>query len=147
MIAAMTIQENLQIKAENFAECDLISSLLQDSLVYFSFYSFHEEKKCFRLLLNRFCWEFVDKFEENQCHFRVHSGLYIYNVRFISIDGNLKGERYLNLLSLHASPAEVNLIFSGSRGICLRVEQPLIYLKDLHDKYPTPSLPIHSDLY
>jgi hypothetical protein len=138
--------EKLLIKAENFAECDLISSLLQDSIFHLSFHSFHEELKCLRLMLNRFCWESVNSFDGDQSYYRVHSGLYIHNVESITANDNLKKDRYLNLLAFHSSNGEINLIFSEDRHIRVGVNNILIYLKDLHDKYPTTLLPKHDCL-
>jgi hypothetical protein len=135
--------ENLLIKAEDFADCDIISSLLQDSIFHVSFHSFHKEKKCLRLLLNRFCWEAADPFNEDQCYYRVHSGLYIGHVESVAANDDLKKDRYLNLLALHSSNGEINLVFSENKSILIGVSNILIYLKDLHDKYPTMSIPEH----
>jgi hypothetical protein len=137
-------RKDLSIKAENFEECDLISSFLQDSIFHISFHSFHEERKCFRLMLNRFCWESADSFEKNKCYHRVHSGLYIYHSSSVVASNNIIRDQYLSLLTIHASQNEINLIFSENKHICVRVDNLLIYLKDLHDKYSTLSIPIHN---
>jgi hypothetical protein len=55
----------------------------------------------------------------------------------------VKKDQYLNLLAFHASEDEINLAFSDNKRICVKVSGLLVYLKDLHDKYPTPSLPEH----
>lgn len=49
----------LQLKASNEEECDILSSLLQDSILHVHSHSFHEDRKCLRLVLNRFCWELL----------------------------------------------------------------------------------------
>ncbi|MDR1551534.1 MAG: DUF2948 family protein [Holosporaceae bacterium] len=139
-------EERLSLKAQNFEECDILSALLQDSILPFSFRSFHEDKKCLRLLLNRFCWESINSFDREKCHFRVHAGLYIYNVDYVRTYGDMAENRYLNLLALHSSPTEINLIFSGNKQICVGINRLLVYMKDLHVKYPTLSLPVHHDL-
>jgi hypothetical protein len=136
---------SLLIKAKNFNECDAVSSLVQDSLLHISFHSFHEEKKCLRFMLNRFCWESVDFFEEEECYHRVHSGLYIHNINSITINDNMRKDSYLNLLAFHSSENEINLIFSENKHMCIGISNVLVYLKDLHEKYPTISLPIHED--
>lgn len=141
----------LQLKAHDEEGCDVISSLLQDSILHISSHSFHEERKCLRLMLNRFCWELLNK--ENDAHsdshqyFRVHSGLYIHNVVDIIINDNFKKvteERYLNLLALHASKNEINLLFSGHKQVCLKISGISVHLKDLHQKYPTTVYPNHT---
>ncbi|MDR0968686.1 MAG: DUF2948 family protein [Holosporaceae bacterium] len=133
------------IKAEDLAGCDLISSLIQDSIFHLSFHSFHKEQKRFRLMLNRFCWESVKDFEKEGCYYRVHSGLYIHNVDSIIANDDVKKDRYLNLLTFHASEKEINMVFSDNKHICIKINGVLVYLKDLHDRYPTTSLPTHED--
>jgi hypothetical protein len=137
------MQENLLIKADDFEGGDLISSLIQDSIFHISFHSFREENKIFTLMLNRFCWESVSDFEEEKCYYRVHSGLYIHNVESVKANFGAEDDQYLNLLTFHLSENEINLIFSGNKHICIGVGGILVYLKDLHDRYPTSSLPRH----
>jgi hypothetical protein len=137
-------EDRLAIKAVCIDGGLLISSLLQDSIFHLSSYSFHQSKGCLRLLLNRFCWESAD--DGNQKFFRVHSGLYVYNVKSIAVSKNLKSkhENYLNLLAVQTPSTErVELTFSEHVSIFLEVNGICIYLKDLHDKHPTPSCPVH----
>lgn len=149
----------LQLKACDEEGCDVVSSLLQDSILHVFSHSFHEDKKCLRLMLNRFCWELLrnrrnteeydDQFCQERRYFRVHSGLYIHNVESITVNSNFKksvAERYLNLLAVHASKKEVNLLFSGHKNMCVKTSGLNIYLKDLHAKYPTLNLPEHECL-
>ncbi|MDR1561061.1 MAG: DUF2948 family protein [Holosporaceae bacterium] len=140
--------EVLLVKAEDTDNCDLLSSLLQDSIFHISCHSFHDDKRCLRLMLNRFCWESIDDFEQNQCYFRVHSGLYIHNVDSIVVNDNFKNinEKFLNLLTMHTTKNEVNLVFSDHKHVCVRIDKIQIYLKDLHDKYPTLTRPVHDAL-
>jgi hypothetical protein len=138
-------QDKLYIRAHDYESCDVISSLLQDSIFHMHSPSFHEEKGCLRLLLNRFCWELVeDSNAENL--FRVHSGLYIHNVNSIVVNDNfkkIKDEKYLNLLTMHVSSDEVNILFSEHKSMCVKINGIDIYLKDLHDRYPTSTQPQH----
>ena len=142
--------EKVFIKATDIESCDVISSLVQDSIFHVSTLSFHESKKCLRLLLNRFCWELVKDDSENEQkrnhYFRVHSGLYIHNIQNITINDNFKNvkkEKYVNLLAMHTSKNEINLLFSGHKTSCITVKNIGVHLKDLHHRYPTPSLPEH----
>ena len=138
------------IKAQSVRDCDIISALLQDSIFEISGCHYLKKEKCLRLLLNRFCWEHSHKFDEEECYHRVHTGLYIHNVKSIktnnlfSSDGSFKTSvPYLNLLAVHASESEINLVFSDKKHMCVEVENILVYLKDLHEKYPTLSKPEH----
>lgn len=138
------------IKATDIENSDIISSLLQDSIFHISAFSFHEHKKCLRLMINRFCWELTKNDSESEYkkkhYFRVHSGLYIHNIQSITINDkfkDLKGEKYVSLLAMHSSQDEINLLFSGHKVACIKVKDICVYLKDLHDVYPTPTMPEH----
>ncbi len=138
--------ERLYIKAINEQDCEVISALLQDSIFKISACDFDEKNRCLCLLLNRFCWEHSHKFNEEQCYHRVHSGLYIHNVINMKVNKNFRNQdyAYMNLLAVYASSKEINLLFSGHKHLYIEVDDILIYLKDLHEKYPTLSIPIHN---
>jgi hypothetical protein len=142
--------EKLYIKAQNYENCDIISSLLQDSIFHIHSPSFHENNGCLRLLLNRFCWELTEEStlenSNDETFFRVHSGLYIDNVNSIVINDNfkkIKQDKYLNLLTMHVSSSEINILFSEHRSMCIKINGICVYLKDLHDRYPTSIQPKH----
>lgn len=142
--------KGLFLKASDVESCDVISSLLQDSIIHISSLSFHEDRKCLRLMVNRFCWELLDESKKRKDHhyFRVHSGLYIHNIKNISISDNFKKilhDRYLNLLAMHYADDEISILFSGHKNAYIKIDDVCIYLKDLHEKYPTPSMPNHEN--
>lgn len=135
----------LNLKATDIFECDILSALLQDAIFYISFHSFHKEESCFRMMVHRFCWEHEEK-EEEHSNFRVHSGLYIHHVKDVKFNSaitNKQHEKFLNLLTMHASDNEINFIFSENKHIVVEVEKIAIYLKDLHEKTATTSRPQH----
>lgn len=142
----------LFLKATDEESCDLISALLQDSIFHISALSFHEERQCLRLMTNRFCWELVDynnSRKKEKGYFRVHSGLYIHNIQHIEISTNFekaKREKYLNLLAMHYSDGEISMLFSGYKRVYIKTNKLSVYFKDLHDKYPTASIPQHECL-
>ena len=142
------VMDKIFLKAQSTKDADIISALLQDSIFKVSGCKYIEEMKCFQVILNRFCWEHAHKFEEEQCYHRVHCGLYIHNVKSIKVNNFFKEKihHYYNLLALHASPNEINLVFSDQKHLYIEVDEILIYLKDLHDKYPTLSKPSHDFL-
>ena len=137
--------ERVCLKACSIQDCDVISSLLQDSILTLSSHKYYPSHNCLRLMLNRFCWESQHKIDEEQCYHRVHSGLYIHNVKNVFVNNNFySGEcRYLNLLAMHASEKEINLLFSENKHMYVEIDGLLVYLKDLHDKYPTSIKPEH----
>lgn len=134
----------LSLKATSVEECDVMSTLLQDSIFHFQYHDFDEQAGGFHLMLNRFCWE-DDKEPDNSSYYRVHSGLYIHNVISVKVNKSFRNNRhkYLSLLTMHASPREINLLFADNKHICIEVNDILVYLKDLHEKYPTLAKPIH----
>lgn len=135
----------LNLKATDSFECDILSSLLQDSIFHISFHSFDKEKSCFIMMVHRFCWEHENLNNEHS-DFRVHSGLYIHHVKDVKFNGSIvrnKEDKFLNLLTMHASDNEINFIFSENKHILVEVEKISIYLKDLHDKTPTITRPQH----
>ena len=138
--------EKIKLKAQSEKDCDIISSLLQDAVSRVSGCAYLEDQKCFRILFNRFCWEHSHKFDEEQCYHRIHSGLYIHNVKSIHVNDNFKQKtpHFYNLLAMHANNDEINLIFSDHRHIYIKVEKILVYLKDLHEHYPTLAKPEHN---
>lgn len=148
----------LALKATSLDECDLISALLQDSIYHLSHSDFHEEARCFYIMLNRFCWELctekaggsdVNFSDGNECYYRALCGLYIHNVESVHINGNFSVKEdhpYCNLLSMHASENEMNLLFSGNKHICLHVSGICVFLKDLHEEHPTLHRPNHATL-
>ena len=137
--------ERMRLKATTLEECDVISSLFQDAILHVQCHSFDSHAGCFHLMLNRFCWEDYDNYESNQCYYRVNSGLYIHNVVDIRVNKSFRENHhnYLTLLAIHASDHEVNLMFSDNKHICVSINGILIYLQDLHEKYPTLVAPKH----
>lgn len=138
----------LSLKATTIEECDVISTLCQDSIFHFQHHDFDESNGCFTLMLNRFCWEDMDKFEEEGCYFRVLSALCIHNVESIVVNKGFQNNRhaYLNLLAIHASDREINLLFSDNKHICVSSSKKLVLLVDLNDKHPTLSVPFFESL-
>jgi hypothetical protein len=139
--------KKLFVKADGQEDCHVISTLLQDSIFHKTSHSFHADKGCFRMLLNRFCWETpADSLEGDKTFFRVHSGLFIYGVQSMVANNNFRddgGHKFLNLLAIQLKGSDVALLFSGNKHLRVRVEKPQIYLKDLHEAYPTLAIPDH----
>lgn len=135
--------DSLSLKATTIEECDVISALCQDSIFHFQHHDFDENNGCLTLILNRFCWEDVDEFEKEDCYFRVLSALCIHNIESIKVNKAFQNNRhaYLNLLAIHASPQEINLLFSDNKHICVFNSEKLVQLVDLSDKHPTLSFP------
>ena len=138
------IDEKLYMKAQTTADCDVISTLLQDAIFHTSSYSYHEDTKCLRLMLNRFCWELMD-YPLTSTFYRVHSGIFIYDAESVICDGRFKKNEttFYNLLAFHVSDKEINMCFSDNHHICVKIGKINVYMKDLHDKYPTEICPVH----
>ncbi|MDR3155706.1 MAG: DUF2948 family protein [Holosporaceae bacterium] len=142
-------QSKFLIKASSIGELEIISALLQDSIFHKTAHSFHEDGRCLRVLMNRFCWEkepCID--DDQQIFFRVNCGLYIYHVKAIGMSKNFKeitDHNFLNLLVVRGNEHSVILNFSDHNTLKIDVDRIQIYIKDLHDTYPTLSCPVHGE--
>ena len=78
---------------------------------------------------------------------RVMSGLRFESVTAVRTKGiDLRNrERILELLTIHAEPGVVLLVFSGSAIIHLEVEELRCYLEDFGEGWPTRWRPHHPD--
>jgi Protein of unknown function (DUF2948) len=78
---------------------------------------------------------------------RVLSGLRFESVTAVRTKGiDLRNrERILELLTVHAEPGLILLVFSGSAIIRLEVEELRCYLEDFGDAWPTRWRPHHPD--
>ena len=142
------INEKLRMKAVTIEDCDVVSMLLQDSIFHPSSYSYYNDTHCLRLMLNRFCWELLHD-TSTTTFYRVYSEVFIYNVTSVICDSKFKKvpTTFYNLLTFHASEKEITICFSDNHYMCVTVDSLKIYLKDLHEKYPTTVCPSHKIAY
>jgi hypothetical protein len=164
-------EERLRLFARDAEDLAVIASCVQDALVPVIDMGFLPEEKRFALALNRFRWDRMDagRLAEAQVRRpssvragdapfweegdkgpgfeRVMSGLRFESVTAVRTKGvDLRNrERILELLTIHAEPGVILLVFSGSAIIRLEVEELRCYLEDFGDAWPTRWRPHHSD--
>lgn len=118
---------------------------MQDAVIPSSSFIHEPDKKTFKLMGNRFCWEkFLNP--KDPIKVRVTAGLHFDHVTTVQ-KKNIHlhhPEKIYNLMSLQATEQEVLLHFSGEGQIRLEVEKISCKMADLHDPYPTQFLPGHS---
>lgn len=141
--------EPLKLKATNHEQVDVMSALLQDAIFHINMCSFDEnEEKCLRLLFNRFCWECED--EDNLVHYRIHTAIYIHNVKAVYANNHIKEHKrkhFLNLLGIHSTnDNEIILLFSDNKQVKVEVDKILIYMQDINNPWITYTTPRH-ELY
>jgi hypothetical protein len=138
----------LKIKALDYKDLRVISSLLQDAILYPSMMHYHRAEKVFVVVANRFCWE-KDPIEHEgkTLHHRVHSGVYFSNVGRVRLNGihpvTNKNDPHA-LLTVHGDvEGEIHILFSGGKAICLHIDTLECHLKDLHEPWWTHQKPEH----
>jgi hypothetical protein len=164
-------EERLKLSARDADDLAVIASCVQDALVPVIDMGFLPEEKRFVLALNRFRWDrmdartlaevqvgrpssvhaadapFWEEGDKGPGFERVMSGLRFESVTAVRTKGiDLRNrERILELLTIHAEPGVILLVFSGSAVIRLEVEQLRCYLEDFGDAWPTRWRPYHPD--
>jgi hypothetical protein len=163
-------EERIRLCARDAEDLAVIASCVQDALVAVVDMGFLPDERRFVLALNRFRWDRLDArklAEENAqrpspvrrgdapfweegdkgpAFERVMSGLRFETVTAVRTKGiDLRNrERILELLTIHAEPGAVLLVFSGSAVIRLEVNELRCYLEDFGDAWPTRWRPRHS---
>jgi hypothetical protein len=164
-------EERLRLSARDADDLAVIASCVQDALVPVVDMAFLSEERRFVLALNRFCWDqlgvrklaerqadpssharsgdapFWEEGDKGPVFERVLSGLRFESVTAVRTKGiDLRNrDRILELLTIHAEPGVVLLVFSGSAIIRLEVDELRCYLEDFGDAWPTRWRPRHSD--
>lgn len=138
--------EPLKLKATHHEQIDVISALLQDAIFHINMCSFDEDNKnCLRLLFNRFCWECEDG--DNLLHYRIHTTLYIHDVKAIYANQQMKKhttKNFLNLLGIHSTnDRELIFLFSENKQVKVEVDDILVYMQDINNPWTTYTTPRH----
>ena len=143
----MITPERLRLKAVAAEDIEVLSALLQDSLVAASDIQFLADEACLIMLLNRYCWE--QSSQKTQSHpQRCMCGLKVISVSQIRQRG-LSGQtnQFYNLLSITYEEAIKRLTFTFSEGCGIRldVDRLALLLEDVADPHPGFARPQHED--
>ena len=145
----------LNLGALDASDLEVISALVQDSVLPLTEMRFQRSKRRFALLLNRLRREDLELAQRQGRPFeRVQSVLAVSDVMTVSSQGidRQQDDMVLSLLELSFEPGEdgaghVHLTFAGDGAIRLSVEALDVTLRDVTRPYVAPSrrVPKHPD--
>jgi len=143
----MTNHNKLKLKAVAAEDIEVLSALLQDSLVAAPDIRFLEDESSLMMVLNRYCWE-QDSGESQTQPLRCMCGLKVTSVSEIKQRG-LSGQvnQFYNLLSVTYEQATKRLTFTFSEGCGIRlvVDRLAVLVQDVADPHPGFARPQHDD--
>jgi hypothetical protein len=141
--------KKLKLRAEDEEDLRVISACLQDALIAVGDIKYLPEEHRFVLIANRFCWEAAcdeaPTASPDDCFERVHTGLRFENVTGVRQRGidKLDAAQMLELLTIQLDSTSVILLFAGDAAIRLETAQPLCFIEDLDEPWPTKWRPTH----
>ena len=142
--------KKLKLRAEDEEDLRIIAACLQDALIAVGDIKYLPEDQRFVLIANRFCWEAMPCDPEtvaspDDCFERVHTGLRFENVSAVRQRGidKLDASQLLELLTIQLDERGVVLLFAGDAAIRLATDQPLCFIEDLDEPWPTKWRPDH----
>ena len=134
----------LRLHACDQQDLQVVSAMLQDSLVTLSDMVYWAEEKRFAILCNRFCWEThcsATKAAKEKPGQRIHTGCIFNDIEQVQQQGldESSPSQILNLLAVewHEDKKSIHLIFSNNMAVKLSTPKVNCYLKDLGDSWPT----------
>ena len=142
-------KDKLQLLAKDGDDIAVISSLMQDAILYPGDVMWHPQDQQFVMVVNRFCWE--EQSPASQTKSRIHAAFRVDYVRAVKKRGFEKfGDLdYLNLLALELLQIRAKQIlllnFSSGRAIRLEIEKVTVILQDLGESWPAKNRPFHQN--
>lgn len=143
--------KKLKLRAQDEEDLRVVSACLQDALIAVGDMSYLKDDRRFVLVANRFCWEAAPCDEAtdlspDDCFERVHTGLRFENVTAVRQRGidKLDAAQLLELLTIQIEGDALVLVFAGDTAIRLETAQPLCFIEDLDEPWPTKWRPRHA---
>ena len=143
--------KKLKLRAEDEEDLQVVAACLQDALVAVGDIKYLPDDHRFVLIANRFCWEATPCDEStavspDDCFERVHTGLRFENVTAVRQRGidKLDASQLLELLTIQLDERGLVLVFAGDAAIRLESSQPLCFVEDLDEPWPTKWRPSHA---
>ncbi len=160
----------IKLRARDAEDLQVLAACLQDALVPLRDLALLKRERRFIMVANRFKWESADEAvahaaaaeaqeggaQEGDVRFedtareppfeRVNCGVCFDRVRAVRTYGldMTQKDQVLNLLTVHAEPRAVTLIFAGGGRIRLEVSGIACHLEDLGEAWPTRWRPAHA---
>lgn len=142
--------KKLKLRAEDEEDLSIVAACLQDALIAVGDIKYLPDDRRFVLVANRFCWEAMPcdpdtEASPDDCFERVHSGLRFENVTAVRQRGidKLDAGQLLELLTIQIEGKALVLVFAGDAAIRLETSQPLCFIEDLDEPWPTKWRPRH----
>ena len=143
--------KKLKLRAEDEEDLSIVAACLQDALIAVGDIKYLPDDQRFVLIANRFCWEALPCDPDSvaspaDCFERVHSGLRFENVTAVRQRGidKLDAGQLLELLTIQIEGKALVLVFAGDAAIRLETSQPLCFIEDLDEPWPTKWRPSHA---
>ena len=143
--------KKLKLRAEDEEDLSIVAACLQDALIAVGDIKYLPDDRRFVLVANRFCWEAMPcdpdtEVSPDDCFERVHSGLRFENVTAVRQRGidKLDAGQLLELLTIQIEGQALVLVFAGDAAIRLETSQPLCFIEDLDEPWPTKWRPSHA---
>ena len=131
----------LALCAQSQNDLDIISALVQDSVLIKQNIRWNKKRRRFTMLINRFRWELSSKKNQKVIPYKRVQGVLIFDGVLNVLAKNLKyalDNEVLALLNINLTRNEsflkLELNFSGKACIMLETELLHVLLKDLEDK-------------
>ena len=142
-----------RVRAEDAEDLAVAASLLQDALLPVREMTFEQQDGRFAMVVQRYKWETAPSTDtvpaegDTLYSERVHCGIRFEGVGAVRTHGLDRGkrDRILNLLTIHASPGQIDLAFADNVTIRLAVDRILCHIEDLGEPWPTVFTPSHPD--
>ena len=137
--------EKLKLLAYDDKDFEILSALLQDSIMPVIEMNYNKLDKQFIVITSRFDWN--NKINDDYSN-RILSGLCFFNVEKINKRNfpSLKSEQILNFLTLFRKDDFINILFSGDIELKLFGTKIYLRLDDLNKEWPTIFIPNHGKL-
>ena len=132
----------LALCAQSQNDLDIISALVQDSILIKQNIRWNKKRRRFTLLINRFRWEFSSHKKQKTIPYKRVQAVLIFDGVLNALAKNIKhalDNEVLALLNINLTRNEsfykLELIFSGKACIMLETELLHVLLKDLEDNH------------
>lgn len=144
----------LRLRALDADDLAVVSAHVQDAILRVGDIAYLAKHRRFALLLNRFCWEGVDRERgrprKGRKFYRTLTGIHFDQVTNVQAKGFDQGDAQalLSLLAIEFEPSDegsgaVVLDFAGGATVRLEVECIEATLSDQGASWTTPHLPTH----
>ena len=149
----MTEENRLKLRAVAAEDVEIMSALLQDSLVAANDLHYQKDAASFVMVINRFCWEQADDNGSQTQPNRCLCGLKVAHVKQVSQRGLSAGvNQFYNLLSVTYEETKENekvvnrltFTFSDGYGIRLTVDKLAFIVQDIATPHPGLARPQHN---